>query len=233
MEEIASLWSNQETVDEMRHKLLYTNLELEQLKAEKTDEMRKNKEYMKQLIQLLNMVCQERDEARDQLEKLLNKLDSPNFVKVTKANSSTTESNSLHNSSPINSFFDTVSSPEFSNNNNNNMADSNEVAYMNQSLSHDCNVRFSDNYVPQVDKATLVIDNLVKGKTLPQQGKLLKAVIESGPLLQTLIVAGSLPQWRNPPQLKSFNIPTFSIKGRESNISNQNLCASLINPLRS
>ncbi|KAJ8543771.1 hypothetical protein K7X08_025389 [Anisodus acutangulus] len=230
MEEIASLWSNQETVDEMRHKLLYTNLELEQLKAEKTDEMRKNKEYMKQLIQLLNMVCQERDEARDQLDKLLNKLDSPNFVKVTKANSSTTESNSLHNSSAIDSFFNTVSSPEFS---NNNMADSNEVAYMNQSLSHDCNVRFSDNYVPQVDKATLVIDNIVKGKTLPQQGKLLKAVIESGPLLQTLIVAGSLPQWRNPPQLKSFNIPTFSIKGRESNISNQNLCASLINPLHS
>ncbi|XP_060168910.1 uncharacterized protein LOC132599610 [Lycium barbarum] len=221
MEEMASLWSYQETMDEMREKLLYTSLELEQLQVEKNEEMKKNNEYAKQLIQLLKMVCQERDEAKDQLQKLLNKLDSP-LVKVTKANSSITESNSLHNSSPIDSFFDTVSSPEFS---NNNMADSNAVAYMNQPLANDCNVRLLDNCVPQmapkVDNATLVIDSFVKGKTLPQQGKLLKAVVEAGPLLQTLLVSGQLPQWHNPPQLKSFNIPQVSI------IANQNIGANL------
>ncbi|XP_070044571.1 uncharacterized protein [Nicotiana tomentosiformis] len=229
MEEMASFWSYQENMDEMRQKLMYTNLELENLKVEKSEDMRKNKEYVKELIQLLKMVCQERDEARKQLQKLLNKLshfqvDSPIF-KATKANSSITESNSLsetynyqsHNSSPVESFFDAFTSPEFS---NNNMADSNTVAY-------DCNVPFSDNCVPQlvpkVDQATLVIDNLVKGKTLPQKGKLLKSVIEAGPLLQTLLVSGQLPQWRNPPQVKTFNIPPISIKGFEAEITNQNL----------
>ncbi|XP_060215930.1 uncharacterized protein LOC132643517 [Lycium barbarum] len=228
MEEMASLWCYQETMDEMRQKFLYTSLELEKLKVQMSEKMMKNKEYVKQLIQLLKMVCQERDEARDQLQKLLNKLDNP-LVKATKANSSITESNSLsetynyqsHYSSPVESFFDAVSSPEFS---NINMADSNPVTYVNQPLAN-------DNYVPQlapkVDNATLVIDSYVKGKTLPQQGKLLKAVLEAGPLLQTLLVSGQLPQWRNPPQLKSFNIPPVSIKGCQSEISNQNLGANL------
>ncbi|XP_009785342.1 uncharacterized protein [Nicotiana sylvestris] len=240
-----------QTLDEMRQKLLYNSLELEQLKVEKYEEMRKNKEYVQQLIQLLKMICQERDEAREQLQKLLNKLshvqvDNSPHLKATKAHSSITESNSLsetynyqsHNSSPVESFFDAVSSPEFS---NNNMAESNALAY-------DCNVRFSDNCVPQlvpkVDQATLVIDNLVKGKSLPQKGKLLKSVIEAGPLLQTLLVSGQLPQWRNPPQLKAFNIPPVSIKGFEAEITNQNLvsrslhsqpyfemsCGSLVSP---
>ncbi|XP_016514301.1 uncharacterized protein LOC107831089 [Nicotiana tabacum] len=223
MEEMASLLYYQENIDEMKQKLMYTNLELENLKVEKSEEMRKNKEYVKQLMQLLNMVCQERDEAKDHLQKLLNNLshvqvDNSPYLKAKKANSSITESNSLsethnnrsHNSSLVDAFNDAVSSPEFS---NNNMADSNPVAY-------DCNVRFSDNCVPKVDEATLVIDNLVKGKTLPQKGKLLKSVIEAGPLLQTLLVSGQLPQWRNPPQLKSFTIPPVSIKGFEAEIAN-------------
>ncbi|MCE3051192.1 hypothetical protein HAX54_049095 [Datura stramonium] len=233
---MASLWCYQETVDEMRQKLLYANVELEQLKAEKTEEMRKNREHVKQLIQFLKMVCEERDEARDQLQKLLNKLDKP-LVNSTKANSSITDqSNSLqsetynyhsHNSSPkIDSFFDAVSSPEFS---NNNMADSNSAAYMNQlPLCHDNCV--TTQLASRVDKASLVIDSLVKGKSLPQQGKLLQAVLETGPLLQTLLVSGQLPQWRNPPRLKSFNIPPVSIKGCEFDTSNQNLGANLIYP---
>ncbi|XP_055835267.1 uncharacterized protein LOC129903753 [Solanum dulcamara] len=224
---MASLWSYQEeTVDELRQKLLYTNLELEQLKTEKIDEMRKNKEYVKQLIQILKIVCQERDEAKDEIQKLVN---SPLIMKSTKANSSITESSvtyNYHNSSPkINS----VSSPECSNNNVN--------------AAYDRNVRFSDNCVTQlalkVDKASLVIDNLVKGKTLPQQGKLLQAVIETGPILQTLLVFGQLPQWRNPPQFTPFNIPQVSIKGdsylshpedsRSLQISQQMLSTCMLN----
>ncbi|XP_009786531.1 uncharacterized protein LOC107831088 [Nicotiana tabacum] len=223
MEEMASLWCYQETMEEMRQKLVYSNLELEKLKVETSEEMRKNNEYVKQLIQLLKMVCQERDEARNQLQKLLNKITSSQFqvespvVKATKANSSITESNSLsetynyqsHYSSPVESFLDVVSSPEFS---NNNMDNSNAVPYMNQPL----------------DQATLIIENLVKGKPLPQKGKLLKSVIEAGPPLQTLLVAGSLPQWRNPPQLKPSNIPPVSIKGCEADIANQNLASRIL-----
>ena len=72
--------------------------------------MKKNNKSFKQLLQLLK-AYQERDEVRDQLQKVLNKVMSsslPKFligwphiqqesplIKPTKANSSITESNSL------------------------------------------------------------------------------------------------------------------------------------------
>ncbi|XP_028753315.1 uncharacterized protein LOC114712925 [Neltuma alba] len=48
-------------------------------------------------------------------------------------------------------------------------------------------------------------------KALPEKGKLLKAVIAAGPLLQTLLMAGGpLPQWQHPPPLlHSIDIPPF------------------------
>ncbi|XP_052187623.1 uncharacterized protein LOC127798228 isoform X2 [Diospyros lotus] len=207
---------------------------------EANEEIRKNKEQLKQLQQLLKLACQERDEARDQLQKLLNKVmpsntapelyaalpqlqpDSPPF-KPTKANSSITESNSpshannyrSHDSSPVDSFFDTVSSPELSNF----KADSNP-AYGNQPFVQGYNATASTSLVssttPKVHQASMVIDNIVKGKCLPQKGKLLQAVLEAGPLLQTLLVAGPLPRWRNPPPLQTFQIPPVSIEGCEA-----------------
>ncbi|CAA0811918.1 Protein of unknown function (DUF1635 [Striga hermonthica] len=44
------------------------------------------------------------------------------------------------------------------------------------------------------------LDRLVRGRALPQKGKFLDAVLRAGPLLQTLLLAGPLPRWRNPPQ---------------------------------
>ncbi|XP_015056625.1 uncharacterized protein LOC107002931 [Solanum pennellii] len=157
MEEMASLWSYQETIDEMRQKLAYTSLELEKM----SEEMMKNKEYVKQLIQLLKMVCEERDE----LQKLVDSM------KSTKANSSITDQS-----------------------NSNNYYSSPELEYSN----------INSNPV-EVDN---VIESFVKGKSLPQQGKLLQSVVEAGPLLQTLLVSGQLPQWRNPPlPFKHLNYP--------------------------
>ncbi|CAA3029775.1 Hypothetical predicted protein, partial [Olea europaea subsp. europaea] len=215
MEEMASLWSYQENVDELNQKLLFTTLELEKLKAETSEEMVKNKEYVKQLIQLLKIAIQERDEARIHLQNYLNRslpLTSPkenlavlphfqadsSLLKPGKANSSVTESNSLsetYNSSPIDSLFDAVTSPELSNIN---------------LVAKPC--------APGIDRASMIIDNLVVGRALPQKGKLLQAVVESGPLLQTLLVAGSLPRWRNPPRLQPFQIPPVSIKGPETQV---------------
>ncbi|KAI5666094.1 hypothetical protein M9H77_15947 [Catharanthus roseus] len=250
MEEIGSFWSYQENVDELKQKLLCTTLELEQLKVEANEELRKNKEYVKQLMQLLRMVSQERDEAREQFQKLLNKVmpsaeffnglpqfqsESP-LVKPTKANSSITESNSLsetynyhsHGSSPGDSFFDAVSSPELS---NINMADSSSIAFVNQPLVQDCKGLMPNNLIssgiPKIDQASLVIENLAKGKSLPQRGKFLKAVLDSGPLLQNLLVAGPLPRWRNPPQLQTFHIPPVSIKGCDADVINQKNTANM------
>ncbi|GAA0174033.1 hypothetical protein LIER_27506 [Lithospermum erythrorhizon] len=196
----------------MRHKLLCTSLEFEQFKVETSEQLRKRNEYACQLIQLLKVVSQERDEAKDQLQKLLNKLlpssanpcefvsnvpliqnGSPVFLKPPNANSSITESNSLseavvnynsHGSPPVDSFFDAVSSPDLS---NMNMADSSKnVGYLPHQpmLIEDSNLKVSME-MPKVDHASLIFDNLIKGKTLPQKGKLLQAVIDAPPLLQT------------------------------------------------
>ncbi|CAK9168916.1 unnamed protein product [Ilex paraguariensis] len=232
------------SIDELKQKLLYTIVELESVRVEANEELRKNKEYVKQLLQLLKIAYQERDEARDQLQKLLNKLIPPTtpteffttvpqlqperpLVKPTKANSSITESNSLsdtynyrsHGSSPVNSLFDAVSSPELS---NINMGDSSNVAFVNQPLVQDYNGNLSTGLVslgtPKIDQASIVIENLAEGKNLPQKGKLLQAVLEAGPLLQTLLVAGPLPRWRNPPPLQPFHIPPVTIKGCDAEI---------------
>ncbi|KAK4279611.1 hypothetical protein QN277_011362 [Acacia crassicarpa] len=55
------------------------------------------------------------------------------------------------------------------------------------------------------------VERKKKKKGLPEKGKLLKAVIEAGPLLQTLLIAGGpLPQWQHPPPLLHFiDIPPF------------------------
>ncbi|KAG6500095.1 hypothetical protein ZIOFF_039909 [Zingiber officinale] len=43
---------------------------------------------------------------------------------------------------------------------------------------------------------------------LPEKGRLVEAVIEAGPLLQMLLLTGSLPQWRHPPpDLHGVEIP--------------------------
>lgn len=224
-------------MDELKQKLLYTTLELQRLKVESREEMRKNKEYVKQLVQLVNTACRERDEARNQIQKILSSFsqvvqtDQSPLVKPARANSGLTESNSLsdtqnhylsHVSSPVESLMDPVSSPEFS---SINVGDSKAMVFVNQPpLVLDCNG--SVPRVTEVDQGALVIDSLVKGKPLPEKGKLLNAVLEAGPLLQTLLLAGPLPRWRNPPQLKHFHIPQVSIRGCDADTVTQNPASS-------
>ncbi|KAK6142107.1 hypothetical protein DH2020_006975 [Rehmannia glutinosa] len=168
-------------MEQLGQKLLFTTLELEKLKSESMEEMQKNKDYINQLIHLLKYAIQERDEAQNQLQNLLNnnpiplfQTGHPNHNPLIEPNSSVTESES---SSP----FDPVSSSP----------DSNAVV-----LSGD-----------------QIIDDLVKGRALPEKGGFLEAVVRAGPLLRTILVAGPLPRWRNPPRFQAFQIPPVSIRG--------------------
>ena len=61
----------------------------------------------------------------------------------------------------------------------------------------------------------MVMNKLIKRKPLPQKGGFLKAVMEAGPLLQTLLLAGPLPRWKNPPPMQNWQIPVFSIPIKE------------------
>lgn len=225
----------------MRQKLNDATLELETMKNIKME-----------LFNLLKMAYQERDEARCQLQKLMNNLvlpSSPIHLQESLlmfpcakafANPSITDSSSLsHGSPPVDSFFDTVSSPEFSNintvdsnNNNNNMAYLNHH-HQQQHLVQDFNCLASSSSSPSPalmmmvplekpppsDPATEVIDCLAKKRVLPQKGKLLQAVIDAGPLLQTILLAGPLPNWRNPPPLQDIKVPPLNIKEYDTTTS--------------
>ena len=230
-----------QNADGLKQKLLYTTLELETVKLEVTSEVKRNmevneeieREKVKNLLNLLNSAYQERDEARNQLQKLLNNLSMPaspnDLTKINaqiqpesflvlppaEVNSSSTESKSLScGSSSVESFFDTISSLDFTNFNN--VVDSNNVDYVNQALIQEYNCSVLPTMVcsgkPISERGDFKLDSLVNGRPLPPKGKLLDAVKEAGPLLETLIVVGPLPTWRNPPTLKPIKIPPFLIR---------------------
>lgn len=221
-----------QSTDELKKKLMYSSLELESVKS-KVNERQEN---VTNLLHLLEVVYKERDEARDQLKKIFNKMNpnatpidqfsipvvqlvSPPILMPTtiKTNSSLTESNSA---SSVDSIFDqAVSSPEFP---NINMVDSsssmdfvnvkqpNVVQQFNLGTTNVLIQSSGFGMSTQTDLASQIVDNFAIGKTLPQTGKLMQAVREAGPLLRTLLVAGPpLPQWRNPPPplQQPFKIP--------------------------
>jgi len=224
---------------------VHATIELESLKVEAKEEMRKHKEDVEHLTNMLKVASQERDEAKSQLQKVLNNLvlselmaaslpihpqeqsENPLVVSVI-GNSSITESNSLsethnhqsHGSSPVDPFFDTITSPDFS---NNNLADSSHMGLVSNTFVQEYKGSISAGLVPpavaKIHPADAVIENFVKGKVLPQKGKLLQALMEARPLLQTLLLAGLLPRWRNSPPLQPFNIVPVSM-------SNQNTFAN-------
>ncbi|KAH8482777.1 hypothetical protein H0E87_030024 [Populus deltoides] len=121
---------------------------------------------------------------------------------------------------PVDPFFDTITSPDFS---NNNLADSSHTRLVSNTFVQEYKGSISAGLVPpavaMIHPADAVIENFVKGKVLPQKGKLLQALMEARPLFQTLLLAGPLPQWRNSPPLQPFNIVPVSM-------SNQNTFAN-------
>ncbi|XP_078429377.1 uncharacterized protein LOC144701441 [Wolffia australiana] len=64
-----------------------------------------------------------------------------------------------------------------------------------------------DRRLGEEDETMEMTGRALPKKDLPERGRLLQAVIEAGPLLETLLVAGSLPKWRNPPPLLPFQPP--------------------------
>ncbi|KAG6739261.1 hypothetical protein POTOM_056852 [Populus tomentosa] len=150
--------------------------------------------------------------------------ENPLVVSVI-GNSSITESNSLsetynhqsHGSSPVDPFFDTITSPDFS---NNNLADSSHMGFVSNAFVQEYKGSISAGLVPpavaKIHPADAVIENFIKGKVLPQKGKLLQALMEARPLLQTLLLAGPLPRWRNSPPLQPFNILPVSMSNQKT-----------------
>ncbi|KAE9465351.1 hypothetical protein C3L33_02746, partial [Rhododendron williamsianum] len=176
----------EEGIEELKHSLLYTTLELETTILSAHEEIARKEEELFHLKDLLTMTIKERNDFQGkcrmlELEKAVlqqleeGKSDSaPGELKGGGSNRGLSTSDSTENNP--------IPPPSF----------------------------------PSPPPAQLqppqLAGELVPEKPLPENGKFLKAVMEAGPLLQTLLLAGPLPQWQHPPpQLNSLEIPPVTI----------------------
>ncbi|URE46707.1 hypothetical protein MUK42_25455 [Musa troglodytarum] len=188
----------QQIIEDLRHKLTCINMKLEELRTNTHDE----------------------DEARNQLQLLLNQIGQPSVAglprvlphpptdaspllqaigssNISDDLSETAHPSQRYVSSPVESFVGAtaVTSPELS---TGNMGDS-------------CR-RVSSSSMGKHDQASAVINSLAMEGKRPESGRFVQAVLQAGPLLQTLMVAGKLPQWRNPPPpLRHLPVPSVAI----------------------
>ncbi|XP_028796025.1 uncharacterized protein LOC114751535 [Neltuma alba] len=146
-------YHHQEGLEELKHAILQTTLELEEAIVSAKEEITRRECELMEVNDALSKAIKERDESLAQCRKLEQKI----FRSNTEASLS---------SSIISSGF------------------------------YEC----EDDDEKKKKK---------RKKALPEKGKLLKAVIAAGPLLQTLLMAGGpLPQWQHPPPLlHSIDIP--------------------------
>ncbi|GJN36295.1 hypothetical protein PR202_gb25142 [Eleusine coracana subsp. coracana] len=202
----SSLWSfqddhlhqqhpHQESVGELKQSLVATTLELEAAK----EELKKKEQSIGKLADLVRQVAKERDDARDQLHHLL--LAAATAAPAPpRVSSSVTDSDCSLVSSPVDPFFDPVTS-----------ADTRKPTPPPPPTPAPAPASAS--------AADAVLDMLASKRPLPQKGRLLAAVMESGPLLQNLLVAGQLPRWRNPPTVHASGVGPMACMKRPPPVS--------------
>lgn len=189
------------SIEELKHSLICTTLELETTRLAAQEEIRKKEEQLTNLRELFNKALSERDEAQENykalfLEKLLIQQQTQQIIasQVHSGSSSSIEDEPTITKKGLDSIT-----------NGGNIS------------SSDCDesIISSPSSPPPPPSSALpenALQLLSSKKQLPEKGKLLQAVIKAGPLLQTLLLAGPLPQWRHPPPpLENLDIPPVTI----------------------
>lgn len=187
-------------MEELRHALLYTTLELETTIMSAKEEILRRECEILNLRDLLNRAIKEKDEVEAKCGKLM----FENLMmlqqkknqeqEVTPQSDSDSDDNTIQSSQtdPV------VGEP-----------------LLPQELPPTVWENASEDVPPTVRKNA-------SEKPLPEIGKLLQAVIEAGPLLQNLLLAGPLPHWQHPPPLvDSVDIPPVIISPRPSQLPAQ------------
>lgn len=191
---LSSLWAfqddlqPQESMEELKQSLMATTLELDAAK----EELKKKEQSIAKLADLVRHVAKERDDARDQLQRLLAAAAAKPPPPPPLVTSSVTDSDGgslVSSPAADNPFFDPVTSSD----------------------KRCCAIASPPPAAKQQHAAAAgadaVLDMLAMKKPLPQRGRLLQSVMEAGPLLQNLLVAGLLPRWRNPPPVALDTLP--------------------------
>ncbi|CAN8244335.1 unnamed protein product [Cochlearia groenlandica] len=192
-------YSQVKTTEELRQNLLHTTLDLEQTKMFAHEEIRKKDEQLFHLKDILTKTIKERDQALDQYQQhlmfhnilLQQQQQHKHMTPPLSGSSSIEDIETLH--------------PQQLLSNNKSFTSSDCEKSLVSLTNH-----IMDQTSFQEASRTHIMD---LNKPLPEKGKLLQAVLKAGPLLKTLLLAGSLPQWRHPPPpLKIFEIPLVTIQ---------------------
>ncbi|XP_027367667.1 uncharacterized protein LOC113873650 isoform X2 [Abrus precatorius] len=201
----------EEGLEDLRHSLLYTTLELEATIASAKEEITRRECELIHVNDLLSRVMKERDEAQAKCQKLmLEKLELQQELH---------QKQQLQQHVPTQQHQrDTISQSEEE------LQEGLSEKHSLPAASSDCE---EENSMPSSGGSSTpnptplqVVLELAQKKPLAEKGKLLKAVVEAGPLLQTLLLAGPLPQWQHPPpQLNSIEIPPVAISPQDSSKS--------------
>ncbi|KAM0856463.1 hypothetical protein ACQ4PT_049077 [Festuca glaucescens] len=203
----SSLWAFQdevqqphESVEELKQSLLAATMELEASK----EELRRKEQTIAKLADLVRQVAKERDDARDQAQQLAllaKQAAAPAHATPqppAMVTSSVTDSDCSLVSSPVDPFFDPVTSSDRRRCGGNGKLSPPPPAKQQQ----------------QQFGADAVLDMLAGKRPLPPRGRFLQSVMEAGPLLQNLLVAGPLPRWRNPPPVHALDaVPVGGVRG--------------------
>ncbi|XP_027111450.1 uncharacterized protein LOC113762611 isoform X1 [Coffea eugenioides] len=204
----AFYYQEEQGIDELKHSLLYTTLELEATVLSAREELARKDDELVHLKSLLTKITRERDEAiakcqRLMLEKLLlqqQQLKQTHVEPAAAAPSSGTTSNEDFEPRRGSDSYAGLSSSD---------CDENVIA---SPAGKDSAVLLPLQPVSPPPAFADVTDRIVPKKPLPEKGKFLEAVMEAGPLLKTLLLAGPLPQWQHPPpQLSTIDIPPVTI----------------------
>ncbi|RDY12247.1 hypothetical protein CR513_02979, partial [Mucuna pruriens] len=206
-------YHQEEGLEDLRHSLLYTTLELEATIASAKEEITRRECELIHVNDLLSRVIKERDEAQAKCQKLM--LEKLELQQELQQKKKLEEYHQQQQQQLVQTHkSDSISQSE---------EELQEGLSEKQSVpaaSSDC----EENSMPSCggsstthQTALQVVLELAEKKPLPEKGKLLKAVVEAGPLLQTLLLAGPLPQWQHPPpQLNSIEIPPVAISPQDS-----------------
>ncbi|OMP04192.1 hypothetical protein COLO4_09862 [Corchorus olitorius] len=207
-------------MEELKHTLLYTTLELETTLISAKEEITRREYELVHLKDVLSKTMKERDEAQAKCQKLmLEKFILEQQLQHKEQQQQQQETTSLSG----------VSSSE----DESKPSDSSikHISISSPNLDSICSP-----VQPELPESPLPEEalKLAANRPLPEKGKLLQAVKDAGPLLQNLLLAGPLPQWQHPPpQLTSIDIPPVAISSpkqqhfiHQDSFNNLNACLS-------
>ncbi|XP_037408760.1 uncharacterized protein LOC119270806 [Triticum dicoccoides] len=174
-------YPDQEIVEEVRRRLAAATAELEAAK----EEVRRKEQSIAALVELVRRTAEERDQLQQHLDQLRQHL-----LLAATTSSSCDSGASVPTFSPPAALLEASTAVDRST----------AIAIDIRSAP----VAIDDN------RTAAVLEQLAAKRPLPQRGQLLQAVMEAGPLLENLLVAGPVPQWRNPPPVQPIPSPVIS-----------------------